>query len=63
MSNEEKNKIEEVIDMLNDLPVGLHISQNETMLSAYTRAIELLEQKRIGIRNALVKLNEIWING
>lgn len=59
MNKEERDKLVEIVDILNDLPTGLHISQNETLLSVYTRAIELLEQKRIGIRNALDKLAEI----
>jgi hypothetical protein len=59
MEAKEKKQLEEIYEVLNDLPTGLHIDKNETILSAYTRAIELLEQYKITVSNVLNDLESL----
>jgi hypothetical protein len=43
MEAKEKKQLEEIYEVLNDLPTGLHIDKNETILSAYTNVLNDLE--------------------
>jgi hypothetical protein len=56
MDAKEKEVITDVYERLDSLSTGIHINRDETLLQSYTRAISLIEEYRLTLKDALNKL-------
>ena len=56
-----KNKLEELYDLLNDLSTGIHISNEQSLLSAYTMVVEDLNKHQVVVRQVLYKIDRLMM--
>jgi hypothetical protein len=53
MDAKEKEVITDVYERLDSLPTGIHINRDETLLQSYTRAISLIEEYRLTLKDVV----------
>lgn len=59
MSKEEKEMLEEIRKALSDISTTVHVGQNDSLLTAYTKAIEKLTNCEIVIRQVIDKIDNL----
>jgi hypothetical protein len=56
MATKEKEMLEEIREALSDISTTVHVGQNDSLLTAYTKAIEKLTNCEIVIRQVIDKI-------
>jgi len=59
MTREEKEMLEEIREALSDISTTVHVGQNDSLLTAYTKAIEKLTNCEIVIRQVIDKIDNL----
>lgn len=59
MATKEKEMLEEIREALSDISTTVHVGQNDSLLTAYTKAIEKLTNCEIVIRQVIDKIDNL----
>lgn len=59
METKEKEMLEEIREALSDISTTVHVGQNDSLLTAYTKAIEKLTNCEIVIRQVIDKIDNL----